>query len=327
MCADNINKNVLTIATGKKLYVDMAVNLARSFIWWNKNSDISFYIVTDQPNYIAQDVLEFAKVIEIEAGAYGLGFSSKLYLDKFAPSGQTLFIDSDCLIFGKLNTVFEKFTGKKVSVIGTSISKGEWFGNVEEIIARFNLPYLSKFNGGIYYIENGEVAAKVYDTARALEKKYDEIGFVRLRGRPNDEVIMSVAMQLHQMEPIADDATIMSDPQACPGKYEIDVIKGVINLQNPPTPDPKHQNWYPFYRVSPLVLHFLGYFTQHHPYKREVFRLEKVIKDELNWRTELIAKLTIDLPELAKNTFKDTLRPVYRILFGTRKIPKSERIV
>lgn len=322
-----MQRNVLTIATDKKLYVEMAVNLARSFIWWNKNSDISFYIVTDQPNYITQDVLEFAKIIEIGAGEYGLGFSSKLHLDKFAPPGQTLFIDSDCLIFGKIDTVFEKFKGKKVSVIGTYISNGEWFGNIEQIIAKFNLPHLPKFNGGIYYLENGEVAAGVYETARELEKKYDEIGFVRLRNRPNDEVIMSVAMQLHQMEPMIEDATIMSDPQACPGKYKIDVIKGRASLENPAYPHAKHQSWYPFHKVSPLVFHFLGYYTHHHPYKREVYRLEKAIHDELNWGTELVAKLSIDLPELIKNKFKNTLRPIYRLLFGTRKIAKSERII
>lgn len=327
MSNNSQSRNVLTIATGKKLYVDMAVNLARSFIWWNKNSDISFFIVTDQPEYIPEDIRDLVKIINIGAGEFGYGFSSKLHLDKFAPAGQTLFIDSDCLVFGNIDIIFQKFEGKKVSAIGTYVSKGEWFGNIEKIITKFNIPHMPKFNGGIYYIENGKIASKVYETARELEKKYDNIGFVRLRNRPNDEVIMSVAMQIHQMDLIEEDASIMSDPQACPGKYRIDVIKGKIILENPPHPDPKHQNWYPFQKISPLILHFLGHFTNHYPYKREVYRLEMAIKDRLDWKTELLAKLTIQLPDVAKNTFKHVARPIYRLILGTRNIAKSERIV
>ena len=43
---------VLTIATGKKVFVDMAANLARSFLWWHHTgSDIQFQLVTDQPQF------------------------------------------------------------------------------------------------------------------------------------------------------------------------------------------------------------------------------------------------------------------------------------
>ena len=38
---------VLTIATGKWVYLNMAIALARSFLWWHRDSSIEFYIATD----------------------------------------------------------------------------------------------------------------------------------------------------------------------------------------------------------------------------------------------------------------------------------------
>lgn len=322
-----MQRQVITLATGKKLYVDLAVHLARSFVKWNDPELIAFIIVTDLPAFIPADVRAWVKTIVIEEGAFGLGFSPKLHLDKVAPAGQTLFIDGDCLIFGNIELIFEQFLGKTVSVLGGYISDGEWFGDVKHILQQFNLVQMPKFNGGIYYLENGAVAKSVYETARELETRYDEIGFKRLRNRPNDEVIMALAMELHQMPPLIDDGTVMSDPQACPGGYKIDAVSGERWLINPPKPHPLHQDWYPFEKVEPFIFHFLGYYTKHYPYRREVFRLEHFLNNKLNWLTELQAKFGIEWPEKIKIAVKNTFRPMYRKVFGTRKIEKSERTV
>jgi len=322
-----MNKYILTIGTGSKLYVDMAVNLAMSFIQWHKNTNIVFQIVTDQPQFIPPDIVDKIQVITVQKDEIGIGFSSKLHLDKLASEGQTLFIDSDCLIFENLEPLFNLFKGHAVTVVGDYISEGEWFGNVKEVCLQFNVPHFPKFNGGIYYLEKGEKATEIYTTAREIEKRYDEIGFVRLRNRPNDEVIMALAMQLHQQKPIIDDGTIMSDPQACPGGYKIDIISGKRLLINPPAPHLLHQAWYPFERVSPAIVHFLGYYTNHYPYKREVYRLNKAMHEQLNVRSEIKGLFTIQYPEQIKLGLKNFFRPLFRLMFGTRKIKQSERVV
>jgi hypothetical protein len=322
-----VKRNVITLATGKKFYLDLAINLARSFIVYNRNFDIDFYIVTDLNDELPDDLAPYIKIIPIKPNQYGLGFSPKIHLDKIAPPGRTLFIDSDCLIFDSLLNVFERFEGKTVSVVGSFISTGEWFGNINIICKKFNLPHLPKFNGGLYYLENGPDAIEIYNSAREIEKNYDEIGFVKLRNRPNDEVIMALAMQIHSQTPIADDGGIMSDPQACPGQYQINVINGKRWLLNPPFPHPLHQAWYPFEKVEPIIFHFLGSYTQEYPYKRETYRLKKFMYSKLNLRTELYSKLIIELPDRLKQNFKSTFRPVYRLIFGKRAIKKSERII
>jgi hypothetical protein len=316
---------ILTIATGKKIFVDLASNLARSFLWWHVGSDVKFQLVTDQQQHVPADVASRVEVITISPGELGEGFSPKLYLDRLASEGQTLFIDSDCLIFGNLERIFERFKGSKVSVVGNYISEGEWFGDIRSICKKFNIPHLPKFNGGVYYLEKGDVADAVYRTARQFEAQYDEIGFVRLRNRPNDEVLMALAMQLNGQRPIIDDGTILSDPQACQGGYGIDIIKGARWLKNPAPPHPLHQKWYPFTEVSPLIVHFLGYYTAHYPYRKEAYRLRQALGQNLNRFTNFKSILLIEYPERLKAFLKGTFRSSYHKIFGIRKIRSSHR--
>jgi hypothetical protein len=319
-------KNILTIATGKKIYVDLAINLARSFHKWNENSGISFLIATDLPQLIPADIAHFSQIIKIDPDQFGRGFSPKLHLDQLAPIGQTLFIDSDCLIFGDISFIFERFKGKAVSVLGGYIRDGEWFGDIGQICRKFNITKIPKFNGGIYYIENGETAKRVYAKARDLEKQYDEIGFKRLRNLPNDEVVMALSMELNEMTPVFDDGKVMSDPQACPGGYKIDLIKGKCYLINPPYPHPKHQLWYPFEKVEPVIFHFLGYYTQHYPYQREIRRLQQFTAKKLNVFTEASIRVKVEYPQRILSLLKDIFRPLFRMMFGIRHIKTSERI-
>jgi len=319
------NRYILTIATGKRVFLDMAANLARSFFWWHPGTDIKFQLVTDQHD-IPADIASRVQIITVAPGELAEGFSSKLFLDRLASDGKTLFIDSDCLIFGPLDSVFDKFNGHAVSVVGSYISEGEWFGDIGKIRRAFDLPHIPKFNGGIYYVEKGEKADSVYKTARDLEKRYDEIGFVRLRNRPNDEVIMALAMQLHGHSPIEDDGSILSDPQACSGGYQIDVLNGKRWLLNPPAPHKLHRSWYPFTKVSPVVVHFLGSYTNEYPYRRETLKLKKYAGKYPDAIIDLIAFSIIEAPARINQFIKNMLRPAYRVLFGIRKTKTSERI-
>jgi len=319
--------NVLTIATGKRLYLDLAVNLARSFFCWNSVNDINFYLVTDCKEFLPADLKDRIKLVEVKQGELGEGFSPKLYLDEIIPEGNTLFIDSDCLVYGDLSTVFLKFRDHAVSVIGTYISDEEWFGDIKSICNRFNVSRLPKFNGGVYYIEKGEQSKQVYTTARRLEKEYDEIGFVRLRNRPNDEVIMALAMQLHEQQPIAEDGSIMAEFVNFQTGVVSDVLRGKAILYN--TPGNKYYNarW-PLREAHPLIVHYLGHHNRVHPYISEERKLLYAFaKKYPHWLAQIMASIGVTLPWQIKAAFKNTFRPIYRTLFGARRIQKSERVI
>jgi len=321
-----LNKFVLTIGTGKKLYVALAANLARSFLYWNKGSDIVFQLVTDQPELVPADVYNKIQVTAIKPGEFGLGFSPKLHLDKLVSEGQTLFIDSDCLVYGDLKPVFEKFKGHDVAVVGNYIATGDWFGNVGAVCEKFSISHLPKFNGGIYYLEKGDKASKVYQMARQLEPQYDDIGFIRLRGRPNDELLMSLAMELNQQKPVADDGSILAEFVNF-SAIKSDLLKGIAELYNDPN-DPGYQkNWH-LDMARPVVVHFLGHHNQVMPYVKEMKQLKYLFAN--GW-TEKMARLAtflrVTVPAVTFLYLKNIFRPVYHLIFGVRAIRKSERIV
>lgn len=319
------SRAVLTLAVGKPVYVQMAINLARSFKWWHPNRTIGFTLVTDQKHLIPADLADI-QILEVQPGQYGQGFSPKLHLDQLAPADRTLFIDADCLCCGSLESVFEQFENRAVSVIGSSISQGEWFGDVASVCQRFQIAALPKFNGGVYYLEKGDLSDRIYAKARELEPQYDEIGLTRLRDRPNDELLMAIAMALYDQTAIPDDGSIFTDPQACPVGLSVDVLRGRSKLVNPPAPHPQHQAWYPVAEAHPILVHFLGHHTGCYPYTREELRLSLAAKGWSILAADIWAMLRCSVPTLSLYTLKEVFRPIYHRFFGMRPVSASNRI-
>lgn len=323
---DNLQKAVLTVATGKLVYIQMAVSLARSFNRWHKNSNIKFILATDQIEAIPED-LDNIEILQLLPGQLGVGFSPKLHLDKLSNAKQTLFIDSDCLCVGSLEPVFERFSGKAVSVVGKTLSDGEFFGDIPSICRRFDLSYLPCFVGGLYYFEKGDESKKIYETARSLEPMYDEIGLIRLRGRENEEPLMAIAMAMYGQTPIQEDGSIKAEPMFYPSGIRIDVIKGYASLWNKKT-HPAYCTTWGVTQANPLIVHFNCTYAERSPYTRECFKLEKIIEEDWNpLVASVYAFLRISLTQIALDSLKDTFRPLYRILFGVRSVKASNRLV
>ncbi len=322
----NINKAVLTVATGKPIYMQMAVNLARSFKWWHKNSDIKFLLATDQAHLIPSDLSDI-QIIELQPNQYGKGFSPKLYLDKMSPADKTLFLDADCLCFAPLEPVFDRFNGHSVSVVGKTVLEGDFSGDVQSIRKQFCLEYLPWFVGGLYYFERGDLCTKIFDSARSLEPKYDKIGLIRLRNRPNEEPLISIAMSMHGQIPVAEDGSIKAEPMFYPSGMVVDVIKGKATLYNHKD-DAQYSHVWGINQSEPLIVHFHCSNTERYQYKSECLKLEKVIIEQWNHNfASMYAFVKFALPELGIYCFKQTFRPLYRQIFGTRPVRQSERII
>jgi len=304
---------------GRPVYVELAFNLARSFFHWNRDRSISFHLVTDLPLILPSDLKEVV-VNPVVAGRFGAGFSPKLWLDELAPAYQTLFVDSDCLCFGSLAPVFDRFAGKTVSVIGETRSTGEFFGDIPTLCRNLKLPWIPVFVGAIYYLENSPAAKAVFAQARSFERDYDALGLVRLRGVPNDEPLIALGMARHGLLPVPDDGGIKADAMHYLKFAEMDVLNGHIRVEKP-VPGKSVPS-----TASPVLFHFNSHYTLERHYRRESCRLKKVCAQ--HWPSGLAAiysTLRHDLPALLTQGLKNLLRPLSHRIFGYRRIAKQER--
>jgi len=315
-----------TIATGKPVYLEMAFGLARSFRLWHRREDIHFVLATDRDRSSLPSDLVDLDLIPLQPGQYGSGFTPKLYLDRIAPAEKSLFIDADCLCVGSLASAFQQFSGHAVSVVGREVADGEWFGDVATICGQFGIGGMPKFNGGVYYLERGAACSRVYETARSLLSRYDEIGFGRLRGQPNDEVVISLAMALCGETSIPERGDIMNSLLAGPAGLEIDVFKGRALLRNPRR-HPRYNPWYELEEMRPRLVHFLGADINSHPYGRESTRLRLVYQKHWpRWLARMWTNLWLTLPSLITSALKNFLRPLYHAILGPRRIKRSVRV-
>lgn len=304
----------------------MACNLARSFLIWNQISDIHFILATDIDEPLPKDLSEI-KVIKLQSGLYGSGFSPKLHMDKFSQARETLFIDADCLCASSLSHVFEKFKKWEVSVIGREETEGELFGDIQQRCRAVGISWVPRFCGGIYYFKKGEIGREVFEKARQLERRYDELGLVRLRGAPNEEPLIGLAMSLAGQHPIPEDGTIKAEPMYFSERAELDVFSGKARLFNRKGQPKLYPSWKIPDEVFPAVVHFNCAYAEQPPYTTEAMRLRKVRQNGWSlWLATAYAYFMCLLPYTIREKTKNVLRPFYRSLFGYRAVRPSKRI-
>lgn len=307
-------KSVFTIATGKVTYFNMAINLARSFEWHNSTSDLLFYIVTDLNLSLPPD-LKRTQLIPVRDGIMPKGFSSKLHLDRLAVTEEALFIDADCLVMGPLEELFAEFGDKPVGVLGVSVVEGEWFGDIKSHMVRLGVDKFMKFNGGVYYLNKAKGAVEIYNAARNIETRYDEIGFLRLRGQPNDELSMAAALSKFDVLPVNSDGRFYGDFQWWPILLNLDVLSGQCRMRNPPPPDPQHQSAFPALDANPLILHFLGHHINSPEYVEQAFALRFRY-----WPLSNFLARFLSTPSYLERKLKNFGRPFFRKIFGVRAV-------
>lgn len=261
----------------------------------------------------------------MEPGALGRGFASKLFLDKYSPADQCLFIDADCLCTGPIGWVFERFAGHPVSVVGGQITEGEWFGDVRAVCESVGVKAIPKFNGGIYYLERGPRATAVYERARRLESRYDALGLVRLRGQANDELLMAIAMAQEGCRAIPDDGTILGGFLSYPDFVELDVLQGKCRLGRHSTGQgsearDNRPDW-----IEPAVVHFLGHHVTLWPYRAEALKLLLATGLRLPTPLARVIGSCYAFPLRSVEAFKNRFRPTYHRIFGPRRMQPGIR--
>ncbi len=318
-----MEKCVLTIATGKRIYIEMAATLARSYRATNRVTQIPFVIATDRPDLVPRDLRNLV-IVKLDPDVHGSGFETKLWMDQLSPATQTLYVDADCLIAGDISDVFSVFRGRGVSAVGKSVSEGEWFGSIQDRCARLKLPSIPLFVGAIYYFDQSLGAHEIFQSARTLAASYDELGLVRLRMKKNEEPLVSIAMAMFGQSPVADDGTIKADAMHFPNLHSVDVLRGHARFVNSSgfrsETSPKGEE------VFPLIAHFNDTFASGETYQRESFilRLTQAGHCPITF-ARILAWLRVSAPYRVRAASKELFRPLYHALFGFQRI-KNPRV-
>jgi len=250
---------IITIAHGEKRYIEMAKMLAVSLRLTNPG--IKRAVISDVPQAEFNGLYDTYIPYNPD---YGKGLSQKLYLDKYSPFDETLFIDSDCLVVNSLAHTLELCRKYPVAVFGDQIATGEWYMDVATICRKFNLPSIPLFNGGTYYFKKSDMTTKIYEQARKLHENYTELGFHEFRGSINEEPLISVAMAMNHVEAADDNGAGMRTPIGISGPLEIDVLNGKCAFNKSGA------------YVEPAILHFSGSYAIAFHYKREVSKLKLI---------------------------------------------------
>lgn len=259
---------IITLAYGASKYIEMAKTLGRSLLLHSPS--IPRAIVTDRQEDEELTAL-FDQLIPFKP-EYGSNVRQKIYLDCYSPYQQTLFIDSDCIVVRNLEFVFEKFAGRDFGVVGgyyLQLGETDPFLDIDYILQHFKLEKIPKFNGGIYYFTQNDVARSVFGTAREILQNFERLGFAQFRGDgPNEEPLLATAMELHQQTMLQDNGTIMRTPVGLRGSFNIDALEGRCSFK-------KGQQV-----VSPAIVHFAYIWSNHPIYHREAQKLRQWAKNE-----------------------------------------------
>jgi hypothetical protein len=254
------DRGVITLAFGKRKYLDMATNLARSIkLNWPGTMTA---IVTDSSDPRLAAVFDHVLRLKPE---YGDGLKQKLSLQHYTPFRRTLYLDSDCLVVRPMPDVWETFQGRPLAVVGDNVESGEWFGaDLSEVRRNLNIDQsIPKFNSGLVYWETSCAAGAVFDDAISLASQYAILGFKSFRqGLPEaDEPLLALAMGLHGLKAMDDSGSIMRTMLELEGPLRVDSLQGISSFV-------KAGQW-----VSPAVVHFCGPHAIGPVYRREAFKL------------------------------------------------------
>lgn len=262
-------RGILTLAHGQQKYVDMAIYLARSIRMNSPNQTLA--VVTDRSEMEMKPWFDVVVPLNPE---HGTGMAAqKLDLYDNSPFRETIYIDADCLVVRDLSFLWNLFEGRDMSAIGSEMRSGFWAGmDVQATCSKLAIPYIVQLNGGVFYFRRGELAGRIFRTARELIQRYAEIGIARLRGDINDEPLISLAMAMCHQHPVDDCGLGMKTRIGLSGPFEMDILKGHCRFT-------KHGEV-----VEPAIMHFGGRCWEGFYYRRERRKIDLHQKRRLSRR-------------------------------------------
>ena len=221
-------RGVLTIAYGASKYLRMARALALSIRHYQTREKLA--VVTDTPEYF-EGLYDHLIPLELH---YGSGVVQKLHLDRYSPFDETLFIDSDCLLYGPTDALWTFFGRDRNFGVRSveQLTHGDSCQGVRDFdryLDYFGLERIPNIKGGVYYFDDSKAAAEVFSTAREILGRREAAGLTAFKNAPvADEVVFATAQTLCGTDPICreHETTPVNTFLGRTDPVEINVLKG-----------------------------------------------------------------------------------------------------
>lgn len=262
-----MKRGILTVATGPRRYRSMASALLESI---RLNSPgFRLAVATDSAGACDDRLRGLADELVVVEERMEPGTIQKLHLDRWSPFDETLFIDSDCLVFRPLDRAWDYYRGSGgfgVIAYGelTAEDSHPSIQDLGAFLSALGLRSIPAFNGGIYYFDRSEKAAAVFRQAREIVDRKDALGLLPFKNSGvADEPVIAAAMGLADAKPLPWDEclTMATGLDSLASLRGIDVLRGMSRFQK--------QSW----SVAPDVIHFNMNAQHCYPYLRECLRL------------------------------------------------------
>jgi hypothetical protein len=261
MTSDSHQRGLLTLAYGPERFVEQARSLAHSLQVHAPH--LPRTLVTDSTD---PEILNLFTEVVPYRPEYGSGVRQKLFIDLYSPYQETLFIDSDCLVLGNLDSFWTAFSGQIFGVPGFKYQeKGDLdpYLDVNHVLEALHVTRLPKFNGGTYYFVRSPQATEFFTTARNL---LDNSSSLRMRefrrNGPADEAIYAAAMAVHQIPLTSMGPGGMWTPCGYKGPLHLDALRGTCSFEKEGM------------MLAPEVVHFPGEYVYSFAYARERAKLK-----------------------------------------------------
>lgn len=253
---------VMTLATGEDRYITQAIVLARSVRM--RNPGIPLAIVTDSTNRRLRNAFDITHTFRPELGG---PFRQKLCVNQYSTFAQTLFVDSDCLIFRSLDSVFELLRTTSFCIPATMTSEGTWYRDVPGWLELLGAKSLPKLNSGCFVFSDTPNTAAFFQTALNYYDRLREFGIPQTHSGMSDEPAIAMALVAHDISCPVDDSSVQFSPLCGEIESSYSLLRGQLVCM-------KHDGR----AVSPAILHCLAGEWGQTRYRREVLKL--------CWRTQ-----------------------------------------
>lgn len=274
------SRGIAVLLFGHQLYLDLTKKLALSIRLNSPGIPLAVITSFDDPEL--NELFDF--VLPHEPG-FGYGVIQKLSIDLYAPFEETVFIDCDCLVFGNINDMWEKFRHVSVGVVGDMVQKGYWYTDIQALCKKTGHAAIPRTNTGLVFVRRGDEATRIFERARQLLPEYKEFGFHAFRDHVSDEPLIALSLAEYGIEPVEDDKRFYVTVENVYGPFAMDVMKGYCRFQTYSFDTGKME----LMATSGRIVHFPGRNREQFIYKRELWKLG--IWRRYKWNPKVISLL------------------------------------